>query len=406
MSPIDKKKAAPPDKIKEDKTLPADDSNDSSSEAPVEDAPQDADNSSAPLNGTDAELKTQKQEDDEFSFDFLWDDAADNKQVPVADDGASDDSAASLNEDTPSKDIDDKENTPSDTEDMPSSDRRAAKKDNKEKTAFYVSLLFSFFLSLLLVLTSVLVIVRIAFSESVIARLVQSEEYYEILLESIETQAQDYTIPTGIDTSVPTGVLDTDEIAYDLMNYVHYTFNSTPYEPNKTPLQKRVNARATEYYEKFGDIDEETAAVIDAYAEDIANIYANNISIAGFSYVCEIESSFARLFPVFLFFAAAGIFLLIRLFLRMQYYPHKALRFVAYAAGGAALILLAGPLAFYLSKVYTKINIASYPLYYLATSLIENTVILFFIAAGIMAVITIALIAVATRMKAQMESTE
>ena len=394
----------------QNRTRAANSGNDKLSKPPV-DQPRNADARSASKSGIEAGHKASSPKDDPvqdktFSFDFLDEKFAEDKQTPTADSGKNDAPAADFGKDTPQIDAGDKEHTASDEEKTPRSKKRSEKKENRERTVFGVSLLFSFLLSLLLVLTSILVIVRIAVSESVITRLVLNEEYYGILLENIETQAQDYTIPTGIDTSVPTGLLDTKEIAYDLMNYVHYTFNSTPYEPNKAPLQKRVNARATEYYEKLGEIDEETAAVIDAYAEDIADIYANSITIAGFSYICEIESFLTRLFPVFLFFAAAGIFLLVRLFIRLQYYPHKGLRFAAYASGGAALILLAGPLAFYLSKVYTKINLASYPLYYLATSLIENTVILFFIAAGILAVVTVALIVVVVRLKKLLSKSE
>lgn len=409
MSPIDKKKAAPPEKEKEEHPLSADGGNDEPSEAAA-DKPRNAEVPSDPESGIDAGHEALQEddplEDKTFSFDFLDEKFAEDKQAPTADSGKSDDPAEPLEQDAPKNEAGDKEQTTSDEEKAPRSDKRSDKKENKENSVFGVSLLFSFFLSLLLVLTSVLVIVRIAVSETVINRVVLNDAYYNILLESIETQAQDYTLPTGIDISVPTGVLDIEEIAYDLMNYVHYTFNSTPYEPNKTPLQKRVNARATEFYEKLGEIDEETAAVIDAYAEDIANIYANNITIAGFSYICETESFLTRLFPIILFFAAAGIFLLVRLLIKLQFYPHRGIRFAAYASGGAALILLAGPLAFYLSKIYTKINLASYPLYYLATTLIEKTVVLFFAAAGILAVVTIILIVVVGRLKKQLASSE
>ena len=406
MSPNDKKKEAPPKEIKEDSPLPAEDGNDKLNQEPAAD-PVDspaADDRNAPKSGTEPKAKKPREEEDmTFSFDFIDEKFAEDKQVAAADDGKDNDSGSSLSKDKP-KDAGGKDDEHSKEETTRSDKKRAKKKKNKAKSVFALCSLFSFLVSLLLVLTSVLVIVRIAVSEKVISKLAQTDEYYQILMESIETQAQDYTIPTGIDTSVPTGVFDKDEIAFDVMNYVHYAFNNTPYEPNVLPLEKRVNAKATAYYEQFGDISEETGKVIDAYAEDIADIYTKNISIIGMDYVCDIESFLGRLFPVFLFFLAAGIFLLIWLCIKKQIYPHQGLRFAAYASGGAALILLAGPLALYITKWYQGINLASYPLYYLATSLIEKTIVMFFIAAGIMAVVTIALIAIVASLKKQLSS--
>ena len=406
MSPNDKKKEAPPKEIKEDSPLPAEDGNEKSDQEPAADPvkSQDANKRNAPKSGTEPKARKRQEEDITFSFDFIDEKFAEDKKAPAADDGKGSDPAASLGKDKP-KDAGDKDAAPSNEEGTARSDKKdAKKKKNKEKSAFALCSLFSFLVSLLLVMASVLVILRIAVSEKVISKLVKDDAYYEILMESIETQAQDYTIPTGIDISVPTGVFDKEELAFDVTNYVHYAFNNTPYEPNVLALEKRVNAKATEYYEQFGEVTEETGKVIDAYAEDIADIYKNCISIIGMDYVCNIESFLGRLFPVFLFFLAAGIFLLIWLCIKKQLYPHQGLRFAAYASGGAALILLAGPLALYITKWYQGINLATYPLYYLATSLIEKTIVMFFIAAGIMAVVTIALIVVVARLKALLSS--
>ena len=86
----------------------------------------------------------------------------------------------------------------------------------------------------------------------------------------------------------------------------------------------------------------------------------------------------------------------------MQYFPHRGLRYVAYASGGAALILFIGPFLLYQSKIYTKLNLTSHLLYYIANVLIEKTIMAFLISAGVMLVITIACIIMIAKMKADL----
>ena len=273
---------------------------------------------------------------------------------------------------------------------------------NKSSTTVLVSVLFSFLLSLLLVLTSLLIITRIAVSKTAIENLVKSEDFYNILLTNIEDQARDYTIPTGIDTSVPTGVFSIDDISFDIYNYVECAFLGSPYEPNILPLQKRIKAKATDFYANNVEMTEEILDVIEAYSDDICELYSTNINITGLNYICDFCSVFSRLFPLFMFFAIAGIFFLIRLCIKLQNFPHRGLRYVAYASGGASLILFVGPFVLFISKIYTRININNYPLYFLVTSFVKNTLMLLFIAAAVLTVTVFVLLFVISKKKLQL----
>ena len=266
---------------------------------------------------------------------------------------------------------------------------------SKEKTSLLVSLLFSFLLSLLLVLLSVLVILRITISETSLQKIANDKTYHEIIMEDIQNSAHDYTLPTGIDPAVLDGVFDETEITRDVRLALSNAFAGiAEAEPDTTALKNRIKAKATAFYdqsdEDLADVDLE--AVVDAYANDIAEIYTNGVKIVGVEYVAKLSSFFTRYSPVAMLLVLLLCGVLVMMCIRLHYYQHRGLRFVAYATGAAALSVFAAPCALYVSKVYYRINIAAHSLYYVITAYISHILVMFFFAAAVLLVLTAVLI--------------
>lgn len=255
-----------------------------------------------------------------------------------------------------------------------------SKNKSGESAVPFICFLFGFLLSLAFVFSAASVIARVALDEQVISSIVHKDAYCSTILETIENKAYDYTIPTGIDTDVPKGIFEKEEIARDLSDTVHNAFTKSTQAPNTLALQERVMSKALDYYRQTGEISEGTDAVVKAYSEDIAEIYSNSIKVIGLDYVCLAAGYYARLFPVILLVLLLAILFLSWILVKMQDYPHRGLRYVSYASGAAALLLFIGPFAFYQSKIYTRINISYYPLYYLTTTYIESILKMCFIA--------------------------
>jgi flagellar biosynthesis protein FliQ len=272
-------------------------------------------------------------------------------------------------------------------------------KDNKIALAFS-RFLFSFFLALCFVIFSVSVIARVVISEKSINRVIfRDSTYCELLMEEIGHRASDYTIPTGIDTKVTEQIFDINEIEKDVRESVHAAFIGSDYVPDTSALEKRVADKAYAFYEEQGEVTEETMEVIDAYASDIASLYSQSLKIVGLNYICQANKTYSKFFPAFLVLFIIALYFLGWMCMKLQDFPHRGLRYISYASGGAALLLFIAPYLLYQSKIYERINIVHYPLYYLATNYIKDSLFLFFIASAAMLVLTVLLIVIIAIMK-------
>ena len=266
---------------------------------------------------------------------------------------------------------------------------------SKEKTSLLVSYLFSFLLSILLTLLSALVILRVTLSETSIQKIAKDTTYHGIILEDIRNNAYDYTLPTGIDPAVLDDVFDETEIARDVRIAISNAFAGiVDSQPDTTELKNRIMTKATAFYEQNGEqlADVDPEAVVQAYANDIAEIYTNGVKIIGIEYVTKISTFFSRYAPVAMLLLALLCGVLVMMCVRLHHYLHRGLRFVSYATGAAALSVFLGPCALYVSKIYTRINIEYHSLYYIVTAYISHILILFFAAAAVLLLLTVGVI--------------
>ena len=257
----------------------------------------------------------------------------------------------------------------------------------QSRTRDGLSLVFAFFFALSLLAIGALVALRVSVFSEAGFRSVFSERYYEAVLDEATNEARYFTQPTGIDPSVVDGVFVLDEVRADVSAYISTQFGGLPYSPGFEGPRARLKAnaeRAMGDYTPSGDAaafgtrDE----IVAAYVDDIMGVYQSCIEIPGMGALMDVRALFMRYFWIALavFVGLAGVLgVSIR---RLHHHKHRALRFVAYGCGGAALMSIAVPLTLYASGFYRGLSVSPEYFYLLCTGLISH-VLLACVAAGV-----------------------
>ena len=159
-----------------------------------------------------------------------------------------------------------------------------------------LSCIFSFMVAISLFVFSTVCTVRIVLSESFLESCI-TDSYYTGVKEDVETDAWDYTIPTGIDPSVTEGLFNEAMIRLDLESYISSTFKIRQYTINTSSQEEVLREKVMAFLETEGtptetvnpadsevELDEEsvntyneaveaTKSAVDDYVNDIMDIY-------------------------------------------------------------------------------------------------------------------------------------
>ena len=239
-------------------------------------------------------------------------------------------------------------------------DKTPAKSDpSREKYRMVISYLFSFILALFLTLFSVcLTAMNCLFSEGFFCS-VMREDYYQAVLNEIVTEAEDYTIPVGLDMSVLEGVFTINDVRRDINGNITAAFRGYEYQPDLKEANVRLYANAA------ADIAEHNVAVegsvedvINTYVGEIDEFYLDKVTVPGMTLIEYARRNVKSGVTAVLIVLFVLSFVLILTLIRLYHYPHQGLRFVAYAAGGCALMMFAVPFKLYLDKVYAHILVS------------------------------------------------
>lgn len=264
-----------------------------------------------------------------------------------------------------------------------------------------VSIIFSFFLSITLVAEALVLVVHVGVFTDMAFLTVLDDAYFRYTLETIESEAKTYTMPTGIDPSVLEGVFGVEEIKGAVTESVRATYKGNTYTPSVVGPTERLDANVRAYLSQGGNISaQDIDAITTAYVEDIMNIYRTNLQLPGLSVLAPLRvrySQYTLIGAVVLAAIALGLTVALT---RLHHYRHRGLRYVAYATGGAALMCFIVPFVFFQSKYYLGINLAPQYFYHFAVSLIEHLLRMCFIAAGVYLVLTIVVIVLVYRKRA------
>lgn len=275
-----------------------------------------------------------------------------------------------------------------------------------------VSFVFSFFLSLVLLLgTFCFVVWTGLFSESHFFR-VLGNGYYNAVLNDLVTAAEDYTLPAEYDLSVLDGVFTREQVERDVNGYISAAFEGREYVPDNRAAYSRLHDNVARFIEKSGmevqaseedtrpDMDGDVSAASDdpveimiaSYIDEIDKIYNGKVRMPGLDLIITIQGKVKRVLIAAMLVVAAFTVFLGFLLIRLHREPYEGLRYVAYASGGVGLMSFIVPFAMYRSEFYYGIHVSPEYFYNFVTSYVQNILMCFLQAALFWGVFTVTLI--------------
>ena len=243
------------------------------------------------------------------------------------------------------------------------------------------SFIFSFLLSITLVLIAVIFIAGNCFSKRyVVSRF--DEDYIRMLSEAVYHAAVDYTMPTGVEVSVLDGVFTEDRILEDVKSYATNTFDNHTYTVDTSAIEDTLTENVKTFLLQQGIDVSENQDAIDEYVQDICKIYRDRVKLPGLNYISQLSNLYKKYFLYLI--AGSVIFALVNAFLciKLHSYLHRGLRYVVYSFGGAAIMTFAAPFIAFLNGFYKNLQISPNYFNHFLVSFIENVFFQLFIWAA------------------------
>lgn len=276
------------------------------------------------------------------------------------------------------------------------------KNSSKRVIRTILSCIFSFMVAISLFVLSTVCIGRIVLSESFLQSCI-TDSYYTGVKEDVETDAWDYTIPTGIDPSVTEGLFNEAMIRLDLESYISSTFKIRQYTINTSSQEEVLREKVMAFLETEGtptetvnpadsevELDEEsvnayneaveaTKSAVDDYVNDIMDIYRKQIKISALDYIVKYGNEYSKYFPLLLVISI--LFGILNGFFCMKVHrlPHRGLRYLVYAFSGGFLMTFLAPFVVFLNGFYNRLNIT--PVYFkeFIVAYVKGTLALFMV---------------------------
>ena len=209
-----------------------------------------------------------------------------------------------------------------------------------------ISAIFAFFLSLTLMFIMVLTALRVGVMTSAGFNALLGEEYYDYALEYVETQAKYYTMP--------------DELKESVQGSIAGAFDGSGYAINSTAMCSRLETNVRNAFANDGVNTSEGGAVdeiVKSYVNDVDELYKSVVKMPGLDVIARIRNTFLSYYLIGIVVLCVLALVLTVLIMRLHHHPHRGLRFVAYAAGGAALLGFVAPCIVYVSGFYKGLSL-------------------------------------------------
>ena len=265
-----------------------------------------------------------------------------------------------------------------------------------------VSIIFAFFLSLILLCISLLTSLRIGVMTTAGFNAILDDKYYDYALEYVQTQANYYTMPTGIDPAVLNNVFNRDELKESIQGTIAGAFDGTGYAINTNAMRGRLETNVRNAFANDGVSATEGGAaeeIVTSYVNEIDELYKSVVKMPGLDVMAQIRNLFLRYFLIGIIVLCVLAVIFLILIMRLHHHPHRALRYVAYAAGGAALMQFVVPCAVYASGFYKGLSLNPQYFYHFGVSLVSRVLLSCMIGAVVPVLLMVVLIVVIGRLR-------
>lgn len=263
-----------------------------------------------------------------------------------------------------------------------------------------VSVIFSFFLSLMLAMSAVLAVVRLGvMSEQGFASLFD-DEYCAMVLNYATDKIMYYTYPTGIDPSVVEDVFTIGEVERDAKGASVAALKGEDYLPNLEDMEERLTEKVSASLqdgqaEVSGEMDE----VVSTYVDEVMALYFKAMKLPGIDSIAKVRDRYLRYVTMGLGICLVLAAILIGTIRAIHHYLHRSLRYVAFATGGASLMCLLAPFGLFVSQIYLGLKLKPQHLYHFGVTAIERVLLLTILCGILFAVITVLLVVAVSRLR-------
>jgi hypothetical protein len=231
----------------------------------------------------------------------------------------------------------------------------------------------AFFLAIALFLEAALAVLNFGVLSKWGFRSACDDEFYGYLTRYVNEQAYYYTLPTGIDPEVLEDVFVQDNIQSSFESNLSSLLDGASNTLNvaKPATTLRENTIAFLEAHKAG-LSEDVDTIADAYVEQIMEVYRTSARLPGLQTLAGYRAKAMRISLVAALVLAVCACVLIASIMGLHHFPHRALRHVAHALGGTALMCMIAPGALLAWKPYRGLAVVPQFFYHFCLRVIER----------------------------------
>ncbi len=228
-----------------------------------------------------------------------------------------------------------------------------------------LSLTLAFILAMLMLCISVLFGVYVGvFNEDVILTQLNKSGYYEKVRDTIEDNLVSDLLPTGLPwQKILMNVVTLERVYIDAKQNIEAALHENVSTINESEIEATLKNNMEEYIannkvEKTKEVNEG----ISELSTTLTKEYIRLLQFPFVKYFIKYKGIYEKLIKLFVPIILLLIAVIIITLIKMQYYKHRALRYIAYSCTAASIMLFLIPAYLLLSGIYRNIHIA--PLYF------------------------------------------
>ena len=143
----------------------------------------------------------------------------------------------------------------------------------------FISMLFTFILILLVLLTTALLITKnTVLSETYLLKQLEEQGYYDKVESSLRENFKSNMLQSGLEESFIEELIDKEKIRNDINGVINSIYNNTDYEIETNSIVEKIDAEIDRTLDIRGKIlTEEDEESIDRFIKAMSNVYVNEI---------------------------------------------------------------------------------------------------------------------------------
>lgn len=143
----------------------------------------------------------------------------------------------------------------------------------------FISMLFTFILILLVLLTTALLITKnTVLSETYLLKQLEEQDYYGKVEENLRENFKSNMLQSGLEESFIEELIDKEKIRNDINGVINSIYNNTDYEIETNSIVEKIDAEIDRTLDIRGKIlTEEDEESIDRFIKAMSNVYVNEI---------------------------------------------------------------------------------------------------------------------------------